>query len=209
MRALTMTPLIANITCNALPGQPARITSWGCLCQQAIAHERTWQTICPCPTGATIRQENPDKWKAAQGKSIHTRPRNFSSMVAAKPNPAALDNTTLKIIEQQKERDLEAKVKVVPTPAPHHEVKLCPKHNLPIKYNAKGVSMGGCQACRTEISARGGAKVGEFYKIPPVDRIFEDFPEIGEWIKAQAADSIRTPEQQVVFICKQAMAGNE
>jgi hypothetical protein len=77
-------------------------------------------------------------------------------------------------------------------------VKLCAKHGKPIKFNRKGYSMGGCEECRKEISASGGAAAD------PMLRLFKGREELRTWIEAEAQRQVRTPEQQMVWCCLQA-----
>jgi hypothetical protein len=82
---------------------------------------------------------------------------------------------------------------------------MCAKHNLPVKYNCLGVSMGGCQECRREIAAMGGCKARIQAAIDPLERLFADFTEELAWLRAQAESQIREPEKQLVFLVRQAM----
>lgn len=85
---------------------------------------------------------------------------------------------------------------------------MCLTHNLPIKFNAKGFSMGGCEECRREISALGGHKARIILAQNPLERIFADYSAELAWLYALAGKLVRTPEAQLVFLVRQAMAGD-
>lgn len=76
---------------------------------------------------------------------------------------------------------------------------ICEKHGLPIKYNSKGVSMGGCEQCRREISRAGGSAASL------ESQLFSGYPEILEYLKREAKDSVRTVKEQIVWCCKKVM----
>jgi hypothetical protein len=84
---------------------------------------------------------------------------------------------------------------------------LCPVHHLPIKYNVKGVSMGGCIKCRQEIAAMGGYRAKIKAAIDPMEKVFESYPDELAWIREVAGCQVRTPEQQLVYLVRQAMSG--
>ncbi len=83
------------------------------------------------------------------------------------------------------------------------EQKMCAKHGKPIKFNRRGYSMGGCEDCRKEISASGGAAAD------PMLRLFKGREELRTWIEAEAQRQVRTPEQQMVWCCLQAQAAEK
>ena len=89
-----------------------------------------------------------------------------------------------------------------PTPDPQ---PMCLTHNLPIKFNAKGVSMGGCEECRREIAAMGGHKAKIQLSMHPLERVFAGHDVELEWLYSQAREQVRTPEGQLIYLCKQAM----
>lgn len=77
---------------------------------------------------------------------------------------------------------------------------MCPKYNKPIKYNAFGVSMGGCEDCRREMVSRKGTPATQF-----LTRLFDGHDDLFEWIVTTAAAQVRTPHQQVIYLLKTAM----
>jgi hypothetical protein len=103
-----------------------------------------------------------------------------------------------------------------PTPDPEINVHLpglaadpsppmCTTHNLPIKFNAKGISMGGCEVCRREIAAMGGHKAKILAAVDPLERIFADHDAELEWLVGVARDQVRTPEGHLVYLVRVAM----
>jgi hypothetical protein len=85
------------------------------------------------------------------------------------------------------------------------EAPMCITHNLPIKFNAKGISMGGCEECRREIAAMGGHKAKIQLAMNPLERVFADHPKELEWLCSHAREQVRSPEGQLIYLCKQAM----
>jgi len=83
---------------------------------------------------------------------------------------------------------------------------MCLAHNLPIKFYAKGISMGGCEECRREIAAMGGHKAKIQLAMNPLERIFADHPAELSWLRDHARDQVRTPEGQLIFLVRSAMA---
>lgn len=82
---------------------------------------------------------------------------------------------------------------------------MCLTHNLPIKFNAKGISMGGCEECRREIAAMGGHKAKIQLAANPLERVFAGYEAELAWLLQLAAEQLRTPAAQLVFLLRQTM----
>jgi hypothetical protein len=81
---------------------------------------------------------------------------------------------------------------------------LCTRHNRPIRFNRLGVSMGGCEECRREIAAIGGAKTKIQLAQNPIERIFAAYPDKLAWLLETAGSQVRTPEGQLIYLVRQA-----
>ncbi|MFA4904454.1 MAG: hypothetical protein WC600_17105 [Desulfobaccales bacterium] len=97
-----------TIACNALPGQPAKLSGWGCLVQQAVAHERPYIGGCPCQAGLKVRRDNPAQWQTAKGKSIHFRRGGWAGVVdQVNPNNISAESREkLKNLKDQSQGEL-------------------------------------------------------------------------------------------------------
>jgi hypothetical protein len=102
-QALTKGSPELTITCNALPNQPAKLSGWGCLVQQAVAHERPYVTGCPCKIGLKLRQDNPEVWQSVKGKSIHFRRGGWAGVVT-QVNPRNISAESREKLEDLKEQ---------------------------------------------------------------------------------------------------------
>jgi len=78
----------------------------------------------------------------------------------------------------------------------------CATHNLPIKFNRLGVSMGGCEVCRQEIASPGGHRAMDKVNQGPLERIFAEHPEELAWLRQHSQGLVRKPEEQLIFICR-------
>jgi hypothetical protein len=218
-----MTPPIANITCNILPGNPARLTPWGCLVQQAIAHERTWQTICPCPAGDNVRQEHPEKWEAAKGKSIHYRHGGWGGIPNQIPI-SQMDPETREKIKVLKESNMEASEALREAELNQVTVKYCKHHPTVPQHKNTGL----CLQCLQERARKSSElkkekqesqppqtepeKVAPTAAPQPEDWSFNQkinfqskHREIFDFIVAEADRQERTIPAQIIYMLKQAM----
>jgi hypothetical protein len=64
--------------------------------------------------------------------------------------------------------------------------------------------MGGCEECRREIAAMGGAKAKIQLAQNPIELIFAAYPEELAWLLESARDQVRTPEGQLIYLVRQA-----
>jgi hypothetical protein len=69
--------------------------------------------------------------------------------------------------------------------------------------------MGGCEECRREIAAMGGHKAKMQLAQNPLERVFHGHADALTWLCSYASEQVRTPEGQLVFMVKQAMAQGE
>jgi hypothetical protein len=69
--------------------------------------------------------------------------------------------------------------------------------------------MGGCEECRREIAALGGHKARILLAQSPLERVFAKHRDELAWLCSYAQKQVRTPEGQLIFMVKQAMAQGE
>lgn len=140
--------------------------------------------------------------KAAAKDAAVVEPSPVAAAVAGSVGlPAALVEKDLSEVNYSSARTAKAQASANHAPPP-----MCTTHNLPIKFNAKGISMGGCEECRREIAAMGGHKAKIQLALNPLERVFAGHTDELEWLCSYAQKQVRTPEGQLIFMVKQAMA---
>jgi hypothetical protein len=140
----------------------------------------------PSPQPSPARGEEEEEMNVARGKLTEAEAKRLPPQVLAQAVP---------LNEGEDAPPEPAEVRAGSTRKEKTAKQVCAKHGKPIKFNRRGVSMGGCEDCRKEISACGGAAAD------PMVRLFKGREELRAWLEAEGHRNCRSPEQQMVYCC--------